>query len=184
MRQINFQEVGMENYGPYISPMILTFKNNNLTLITGPNGIGKTMALDSIPFSLYGITSKGAKGDDVVNNTVGKNCKTWVKFQVNTDQFLVTRFHKHSKGGSTVILNKNGVDIKKGQREVSIEIERILCPRKTFMNTLMFGQKVKDFFTDLGDADKKEIFRRILDLDAYTSYYDEAKKMIDKLETG
>jgi DNA repair exonuclease SbcCD ATPase subunit len=184
MRQVDFQEVGMENYGLYITPMILEFKKDTLILITGPNGIGKTMSLDALPFTLYGITSKGAKGDDVVNNTVGKNCKTWVKFQVNNDQYLVTRYHKHSKGGSTVILNKNGVDIKKGQREVSIEIERIICPRKTFMNTLMFGQKVKDFFTDLGDADKKEIFRRILDLDVYSSYYDETKKMIEKLESG
>ena len=182
MRQIEFQEVGMENYGLYVSPMVLTFTNNKLILITGPNGIGKTMALDAIPFTLFGITSKGAKGDDVVNNTVGKNCKTWVKLKINSDVYEVTRFHKHSKQGSTVYLKRNGVDIKKGQREVLTEVERIICPRKTFMNTLMFGQKVKDFFTDLGDADKKEIFRRILDLDAYTLYYDETKKMLDKLE--
>ena len=118
MREINFQEVGMENYGPYIDPMIHTFTNDSITLMTGPNGIGKTMSLDAIPFTLFGMTSKGARGDDLINNVVGKNCKTWVKFMLNQDQYLVTRYQKYTKMGNTVVLNKNGVDIKSGHREV------------------------------------------------------------------
>jgi DNA repair exonuclease SbcCD ATPase subunit len=171
MRNIEFQEVGMENYGPYIEEMVLTFTKDTITLLCGPNGIGKTMALDALPFTLYGITSKKAKGDDVVNNSVGKNCKTYVKFKINDDQYIITRYHKYSKLQNTVVINKNGIDIKKGQREVLPEIEKLVCPQKAFMNTLMFGQKVKDFFTDLVDSDKKEIFRKILNLEQYTEYY-------------
>jgi DNA repair exonuclease SbcCD ATPase subunit len=171
MRDIQFQEVGMENYGPYIEPLILEFKNDTLTLVTGPNGVGKTMALDAILFTLYGITSRGMRGDDVVNNTVGRNCKTWVKFMSDATQYTVTRYHKYTKLGNTVILNVGGVDTKKGHKEVLPEIERVLTPRKTFTNTLMFGQKVKDFFTDLTDSDKKEIFRQILNLLKYALYY-------------
>jgi len=182
MRDVQFQEVGMENFGPYIDPMLLPFPNNKLTLLTGPNGIGKTMSLDAIPFSLYGITSKKAKGDDVVNNIVGKNCKTWVKFKINEDQYTVTRYHKYTKLGNTVILNQNGVDTKKGHREVLPELERLLCSQKAFMNTLMFGQKVKDFFTDLVDSDKKEIFRKILGLEQYIMYYKQADKKLKELE--
>jgi len=178
MREITFEEVGMENYGPYIDPMIHTFINNTVTLMTGPNGIGKTMSLDALPFTLYGITSKGAKGEDVVNNTVGKNCKTWVKFKVNDDKYLVTRYVKYTKLGNTVVLNKNTVDIKSGQREVLPEIERLICPAKSFMNTLMFGQKVKDFFTDLIDSDKKEIFRKILLLGQYVTFYKETDRRL------
>jgi len=179
MRNVIFQEVGMQNYGPYIQEMILQFSSDKLILITGPNGIGKTMCLDAIPFTLFGTTSKGAKGDDVVNNTVGKNCKTWVKFKVNDDQYIMTRYHKYVKLGNTVIINKNGSDIKKGQLEVLPEIEKIVCPSKTFMNTIMFGQKVKNFFTDLIDSDKKEIFRKILNLEIYLDYY---KKSDEKLK--
>lgn len=181
MRIADFQEVGMQNYGPYIEPMVLEFKPDSLVLITGPNGIGKTMALDAIPFTLYGVTSKGAKGDDVVNNVVGRNCKTWVKFTIDGVQYMVTRYHQYSKLGNTVILNVGGVDTKQGAKEVLPEIERILCPKKTFMNTLMFGQKVKDFFTDLGDADKKEIFRMILNLALYLMYYKKADEKLKKI---
>jgi len=175
MRQITLHEVGMENYGPYIDPMILTFKNDNTTLLTGPNGVGKTMALDAIPFTLFGTTSKGLKGDDVVNNVIEKSCYTWVKFSVNDDNYIVKRYQKYSKfGGNNVILNKNGVDIKSGSREVIPEIERLWCSQKSFMNTLMFGQKIKDFFTDLTDSKQKEIFRKLLGLDNYVDYYKQA----------
>ncbi len=184
MRDIKFQEVGMENYGPYIDPMIHTFQPDKLTLLTGPNGIGKTMSLDAIPFTLFGITSKKAKGDDVVNNVVGKNCKTWVKFKVNSDQYIVTRYHKYKRVGNTVVINKNGVDTMKGHREVLPELEKLLCSQKAFMNTLMFGQKVKDFFTDLVDSDKKEIFRKILNLERYTLYYKQTDKKLKADQTN
>jgi len=179
MRRIDIVEVGMENFGPYIDPMILEFKPDSMVLMTGPNGIGKTMSLDAIPYTFYGVTSKGAKGEDVINNVVGKNCKTWVKFNVDSDKYIVTRYQKYTKAGTTVILNKNDVDIKKGHKEVLPEIEKLICSKKSFMNTLMFGQKVKDFFTDLVDSDKKTIFREILALELYQIYY---KKTDERLK--
>ena len=183
MRQIVFHEVGMENFGPYIDPMILTFENDKLTLITGPNGIGKTMALEAIPFTLFGETCKKAKGDDVVNTRVGRNCHTWVKFSVDADNYLVDRYHKYTKLQNTVTIRKNLEDpYLKGHREVLPEIEKLICSKKSFTNTLMFGQKVKDFFTDLVDSDKKEIFRKILDLDIYTNWYKEADNDLKEIE--
>lgn len=172
MIDINIQEVGMENFGPYTTPMVLNFNKDEITLVTGPNGCGKTTALDAIPFTFYNATTKGAKGDDLVNNTTGKNCKTWVKFSINdTDNYIVTRYQKYTNLGTTVVLNKNGDDIKKGQREVLPVIEKLICSKRAFMNTLMFGQKVKDFFTDLVDSDKKLIFRELLSLEQYEKYH-------------
>jgi DNA repair exonuclease SbcCD ATPase subunit len=183
MRKITFEKVGMKNFGPYIDPLEFEIKDGILTLITGPNGIGKTMSLDAIPYTLYGITTKGAKGDDVVNNIIEKNCHTWVNFKIDDDNYSVNRYHKHSKFRNTVLLSKNGENpYKKGQKEVLPEIERLILPRKLFMNTIMFGQKVKDFFTDLGDADKKEIFRKVLKLEEYVLYYDSAKKELDQID--
>ncbi len=182
MRKITFEKVGMKNFGPYIDPLEFEIKDGILTLITGPNGIGKTMSLDAIPYTLYGITTKGAKGDDVVNNIIEKNCHTWVNFKSDDDNYSVNRYHKHTKYKNTVLLSKNGEPpYKKGQKEVLPEIERLFVPKKLFMNTIMFGQKVKDFFTDLGDTDKKEIFRKVLKLEEYVLYYDSAKKELDKI---
>jgi exonuclease SbcC len=49
------------------------------------------------------------------------------------------------------------------------------------MNALMFGQKVKDFFTDLVDSKKKEIFRKLLDLEMFLTYYKNADVALKKL---
>jgi len=183
MRKIIFEKVGMKNFGPYIDPLEFEIKDGILTLITGPNGIGKTMSLDAIPYTFYGITTKGARGDDVVNNIIEKNCHTWVDFKIDNDKYSINRYHKHSKYSNTVLLSKNGeAPYKKGQKEVLPEIERLVLPRQLFMNTIMFGQKVKDFFTDLGDVDKKDIFRKVLKLEEYVLYYNNAKKELDQID--
>lgn len=170
----------MENYGPYVDPFTIPIPENSLVLITGPNGVGKTIGLDAMSFTFWGITSKDERGDDVVNNTVGKNCHTWVKFKDEQNiGYVVDRYHKHSKFKNTVHITRTGEKkpYKVGHREVSTEIERIICDRKTFSNNLMFGQKVKDFFTDLPDSEQKSIFWKILDLLKY-SYF---RKTIDLL---
>jgi DNA repair exonuclease SbcCD ATPase subunit len=175
----------MENFGPYKEPMMLQIKNNTLVLIVGPNGVGKTMMIDAIPFTLYGTTSKEMKGDDVVNNVVGKNCHTWLEFETNGSAYRIDRYQKYQKMGNNVTL-KRGNDltlIKNGQNEVLPEIEKLVCSYKSFMNTIMFGQKVKDFFTDLVDSKKKEIFRKILNLDKYTDYYNETNKRLSAIST-
>ncbi len=185
MRKIIFREIGMENYGPYTEPFILECPENSLTLITGPNGVGKTIAMDSMSFTFYGTTSKNERGDDVVNNQVGKNCHTWVKFEDSDgNTYVCDRYHKHSKYKNTARLTRNGEDkpYRVGHREVSAEIDRLICDRKTFTNTLMFGQKVKDFFTDLTDTAQKDIFWKLLDLLKYKHYQATAKTESDKTE--
>lgn len=185
MRYIKFKEVGMKNYGPYIDPMVLSFEDNRLTMITGPNGIGKSMILDAIPFTLYGVTSKGARGDDVTNNKIGKNCHTWVKLQIiddvanTTSNYTIDRYHNYTRLGNTVILKEEKEEKCKGHREVLPMIERLISPQKLFMNTILFGQQVKNFFTDITDSEKKEIFRKILNLDIYEIYY---KEVTDQLK--
>lgn len=185
MKNVIFKKVGMENFGPYTDVMELEFEPNKLILISGPNGVGKTMIFDAIAFCLYGITSKGARADDVVNNVIGKNCHTWLDFDIDNVKHRIDRYHKYKKHGSTVYLFKEDLKnpIKKGQKEVLPEIERMIAPRKLFMNTLMFGQKVKDFFTDLADSEKKEIFRKILELDNYILYYKKADERLKSIST-
>jgi DNA repair exonuclease SbcCD ATPase subunit len=190
MRNIEFIEAGAENFCNYIDPIILPIKSNSLTLITGPNGSGKTTMFDIIPYTLYNKTSKDLIGDDAVNDAVGKDCHTWIVWKEESDLYRADRYCKHKKFGNTALLSKNGENIKRGHAEFVKEIEKLLLPQKLLMNTLYFSQKIRTFFTDLGDAEQKAIFRMILQLEEFTGYYDEAAKQLkvlnsdhDKLKT-
>jgi len=188
LRQVKFKQIGMENFRCYIDPVVINFEDNKLVLITGPNGSGKTTIFECFPFTLYGITSKNEKGDDVVNNIVDKNCHTWVTFEIfdnelnSSQEYRVDRYQKYDKIGNLATLRINDEEpYKKGHKEVVPEVERLLVSRKVFMNTLFFSQKVKDFFTDLDDTSRKEIFRKILLLDRYVLYYREVSKRIENI---
>lgn len=182
MKSINFQKVGARNFCCYKDYIEYNFDNDKVILITGPNGSGKSTIFDIIPFSFWGITTKELKSEDVVNNEVGKNCHTYVDFSIGEDQYRVDRYVKDSKLSNTVTLTKNGEVIKRGHREVSEEIDYIVMPQKLFMNTLLFGQKVKTFFTDLSDAAQKDIFRKVLQLDEYEIYYKRAAEKLKEVE--
>jgi len=170
MKDIQFKAVGLENFGGYHEKVSLEFENGKLFLITGPNGAGKTTLFDCICYALYGRTTKGGTGEDVINNIAKKNCRCWVDFSIDGVDYSVDRYVKYSKHGTTVYLKKGKETIKKGHNEVVPYIEQLFMSYKLFMNTLMFTQKVKDFFTDLNDSAQKEIFRKILLLDDYILY--------------
>jgi len=171
MRKIEFLKQGMKNFCNHIDPVEIDFTNGSITMITGANGIGKTSIFQAIPFTLYGQCEKG-RGDDVLNNKTGKNCHTWTLLKIDDIKYRVDRYVKYTKLGNSVTITR-GDDTKpylKGHKEVLPEIEKLLMPYKLFINTLLFSQKVKTFFTDLTDGEQKEIFRKILTLDEYVLY--------------
>ena len=171
MKIVNFKRAGMENFCNHIDPIEILFENNKLSTITGPNGVGKTAIFQSIPYTLYGACEKG-KGEDVLNDITQKNCHTFVEFEINSDLYRVDRYVKYEKIGTTVLISKNNATpYKKGHKEVVPEVEKLLIPHSLFTNTLLFSQKVKTFFTDLKDSEQKEIFRKIMTIEEFVSYF-------------
>lgn len=180
MKNVKFKKIGFENFCCYSHPIEFNIEPNKLIVISGKNGAGKTTIFDAISFSLYGTTSKGLKTKDVVNNKIKKNCHTFLEFSVDDINYRIDRYCMHTKHKDSVILTKNEQPFKKGQREISPVIEKLISPKKIFMNSLFFGQNVK-FFTDLDDTERKDIFRKILKLDDLVVYYRKCSGMIDEL---
>lgn len=201
MKEIIFHKVGFENFCSYQERFEYEFKNQKILMIVGRNGTGKTTIFIALSFALYGETSKDLSVDDVVNNKSKKNCYVYTEFSCNDDMYKVERFVKYTKIGNSVNLFKNNELIAKGDKEVVKYIENLIGPYKLFTNTIFFAQNASSFFTDLKNAQQKEIFKRILQLDNYEKYYaladrelknyvsidngmrDELMKLISKNET-
>jgi len=177
MRKIEFKELGMENFQGFTDQMIIPIDPGKLTLIVGPNGIGKTSIIDVFTYTPYGMTLKGAKGDDVVNNRVGKDCHTWIKFLCDEVPYELHRYHKHSEYGNTVHLLRDGDDkpIKKGHKDIRPVMESMWVPYKLLMNTTIFPQQMKTFFTDLSPSERQEVFRDMMNLSEWKIYYNKVR---------
>ena len=80
-KEIRIKKVELENFFCYTDTFEYSFEDG-LTLISGPNGKGKTTLFESVPYTFYGVTSKGIEGDDVINKKVKKNCRTCVYFDI------------------------------------------------------------------------------------------------------
>ena len=186
MKDINFHKVEMENFCGYIEPMEFTFENSKITLISGKNGIGKSTVFSAIPYALYGMTQTGQTSTDVLNNKTERNCVVKCYFSIDGVKYKVVRGIKSPKSATNASLFIEGSrdPIAKGARETTQKIEELLVPKELFLNTILFGQKVKSFFTDLPDSKQKEIFRKILQLDDYLTYKknaaDELSNLLDE----
>ena len=71
--------------------LFVDLSKNQLMLIVGKNGSGKTSILDGIFWCLYDETIKGQKGDSVVNIKEGKDCSAIFKFDID-DTCIAGRF--------------------------------------------------------------------------------------------
>lgn len=180
MKYVKFKRFGGKNFEIHTEPIELDVENG-VTLVTGPNGVGKTSLFEIIPFTFFGKTTKGSTSNDVVNNYIGKDCVTFVDYDIyeedgTVNQFRCTRYASYKSVGNSVVLSKNKEKkFKVGHKEVIKEINK-LWSREIFLNTKFFAQKVKDFFMDLQDSDQKQIFKSILGTQDYETYKSIANK--------
>lgn len=84
-------------------PIKLNLDSKGMVLIMGDNrddssaisnGAGKSTIGDAICWALYGVTARGETGDDIVNNTIGKNCCVEVFIEDDGVVYSIARYRK------------------------------------------------------------------------------------------
>ncbi len=163
-------------------------KNKGLTQIVGEsedrsftsNGVGKTSITEAIIFCLFGSTTKGVSGDNVVNKQIGKDCFVSVEFD---DGLSVKRYRKHSKLGNALILCKNGKEFqKKTVRETEkVLLERLNLSQDIFQILSYVSQENASFFIDSTDVNQKTMFDKILNLTKFKDAHEKVVLDIDNI---
>lgn len=171
----NFLGIGEAKIGFGGGLVLIEGINNDADGATS-NGSGKSSLLEALCYVLYGITKRGLKGDDVINNKVKKGCRVALKFMQNGTTYRVIRARKDDELGTGLFLSvmseKSGdwEDLTKGTvKDTQALLEEIIkISPLTFMKMVFFGQDDVKPFASLTDAELKQVFDQALGLTRFS----------------
>ena len=170
------------SYGP--QETVIDLSGNGITNISGVNGVGKSTIIEAMLFALYGKTRQ-EKVADVVNRSVGKDCKVSVEFVGDDDEvYKVLRYRAHTTHKDKVYLFKGDKDIS--SKNTSDTNEQIVdyfgMPYVAFVNSTVFSTEFYSNFFAANNTDRLNIFENILSLKEISYFYEEVKKIIKEIE--
>lgn len=197
--------VEIRNFGPFRGVVELALDKLGLVSVVGvnradpgfdANGVGKSSILDAIMWGLFGETSarketstneSGLKGDEVVNEAVGKDCVVLVTVERDDGEtFVITRYRKAKVGerkrGSGVLVERKlsagrevVADLDAG--EVQKHIDAILgLDRALFAQTVLRSQEDSFSFAQATPKERFSILTKIEgleELDAWDAKFRE-----------
>ena len=184
----------IQAFGSYrdLTAIDFTKPDQNLFLITGDTGAGKTTIFDAMVFALYGEASSGANrkdGEELQSQYAELSVEPCVEltFREKGEIYTVSRSPRHSrplkrKGqnetrvvGETVSLTyPDGSVSTQNVREVNAAIEELIGLNKDqFMQVAMIAQGEFMDMLRAKSSDKKDVFRKLFRTEVYQSMVDE-----------
>ena len=189
----------MQAFGSYGNKTTIDFTKptQNLFLVTGDTGAGKSTIFDAIVFALYGEASSSSNkkdGTELQSQYVGYGTKPFVELTFSEAQggenqvYTVRRTPRHlrplKKGNgvkeekeSVCLILPDGSEYSQNQKETDGKLEQIVGLTKSqFMQVAMIAQGE---FMELLRADsnkKREIFRKLFHTEQYRDIVEELKR--------
>lgn len=120
-------------------------------LILGATGSGKSSILNGLCWCLFGTHPEQKFADDVINDSVGKNCYVKVVLGVEGNEVIVERYRKHSKHNNKVLLNGSEVSDSEVEGKIGIDYKTFLSiyylnqGKQTFMSTMSVDEQLNFF---------------------------------------
>jgi DNA repair exonuclease SbcCD ATPase subunit len=157
----------------------IDYRRNGLVLIEGrnhddsstiSNAAAKSTAISHLlSYVLFGKTTEGKKGSDVINWTAKKNCHVWVTFKVKNRKCRIDRYQKCKGHKNGVVFTVDGEDKSKAK---PTETNQLICQyigatQDVFKYTTLFGQGMLNRFTKLGPQAQQQLLEDIASLKVY-----------------
>lgn len=139
------------------------FTKNNMTLITGSNGNGKSTFIEATCFSLFGKTIRKVSKNSLINTKNQKGLLVELKFKSNGKSYLVQRGIKPNKFEiyeDGVLLSQNA-----SVREYQEKLESIIgVDYNTFIQTVIISKTKYVPFMRLDAPSRREFVENLLTL--------------------
>lgn len=195
-------QLTMQAFGSYGKKTVIDFTkpDQNLFLITGDTGSGKTTIFDAIVFALYGEASSVVNrknGAELQSQFAAASVEPFVELVFSEKEgsedvhYTVRRVPKHvrplkrgtglkEESGSVSLIMSDGTEYPSKETDKKLE-EIVGLTKKQFMQVAMIAQGEFMALLRAKSDDKKVIFRKLFNTELYQNIVDElAKRRKDK----
>lgn len=135
---------------------------NNYDTNSKSNGSGKSSILESLIWVLTGQTLRGCK--DIVNKYTNSGAKVELKFSIDGDNYILTRYKDDKEFNNNLIILKNNTDLSgKGIRDSQKILEDLLPDLDLDLigSVIVLGQGLPQKFTNNTPSGRKEILEKL-----------------------
>lgn len=137
------------------------------------NGAGKSTLMNSLMWCIYGETSHGVKGDDVLSTGHEKNCRVKVTIEDEGKRYAIIRHRKHKEFKNRLIVRGEDGDMTKGKDSLTLEfVERLIgASKEVFMASIYASQEAMPDLPGMSDKNLKTIVEEAAGVDRLTKAY-------------
>ena len=137
------------------------------------NGAGKSTLMNSLMWCIYGETSHGVKGDDVLSTGHEKNCRVKVTIEDEGKRYAIIRHRKHKEFKNRLIIRGEDGDMTKGKDSLTQEfVERLIgASKEVFMASIYASQEAMPDLPGMSDKNLKTIVEEAAGVDRLTKAY-------------
>lgn len=186
------KRVRMVNFRRHADTDIQLEDTDQIVVVAGENGAGKTAVLEAIT---YALTGEGRHGGRRLDSMVRRGAElegmeVEVVFTMGEDEYRVVR--RRDGRAASAVLWVNDVPLVEGTRAVTEEVSAVLgMDAAGFRLAVVAQQKELDALIRMGGAARAKSMGRLLRLDAVTRAKDEAREayrlareVLDRLPGG
>lgn len=200
MKPIRLQMQAFGSYGKK-ADIDFTKPSQNLFLITGDTGSGKSTIFDALVFALFGETSSSANrktGEEMQSQFASPGTEPYVKLTFSTlsggseQEYTVFREPRHSRPkkrgtGMISVSEKVTLEMPDGsiypEKETNLKLlELVGLTKDQFMQTAMIAQGEFIRLLQAKSNEKKEIFRKLFRTGIYDDISAELKRRFNEKE--
>ncbi|ONI45725.1 hypothetical protein AN641_03345 [Candidatus Epulonipiscioides gigas] len=182
MRPIKLVMSAFGSFGDLVKIDFRNLKNENIFMISGPTGAGKTTIFDAISFALYGEGSGENRKDaqSFRSDYAKEETKTFVnfEFEINHKLYKIIRYPKQKTNDSKYELYIENEQPLIKDKEIKLKIEEILgISKEQFKQIVMIPQGEFKRFLISDTKEKQEIFRKLFGTQLYLKIQEDFKEM-------
>lgn len=158
---------------------------NHLDTSANSNGSGKSSIADALCWCWFGVTARGASGDEVINHEAKKDCRVISELQDGHLIYTATRHRKHKTGKNSFTLTVSDgfktTDLTKGTDKLTQELAlQILgASYEVFKGSIYAGQEQMPDLPSMTDKHLKLLIEEAAGTTVLEGAYQKAREALN-----